>query len=538
MAVFKCISCGAQKECEEPCSCPVCGYRMFITPYDRREKIVSEIEAFLSRLEVKSVIREDLTFEGKDKDDARFPSFDRVLKYVSGRERTEDFMSNLLETVEQLKLHYTAPFSGTYRVSYEKLDDILAQYDDVLRAAARILKPGMTAEFPPAAWESATLLYAEEQNKYLWLSAEELLDLTEALAKKIAGFIKANNLYGTAHQYYPAGRAEKYTDQTDYKDELEDAIDLTGAILKKRYFVDIMDDGSDELKEMLRRLWFNVELIMSAPLFVKRYGYSTESGNISEEEMFLRISDVLQRRYQDFDLSLDLQSVLRSKSEDELFGLYKNLIGIDRFGFLVPRGSMLKDIGESEKKLNDMIGLSGIKESIKKIKAYALANKGGEDLNVHMCFLGNPGSGKTEVARCIAGILYENGILPTDHVVEVDRSGLVSQYFGATAEKTRRVIESAMGGVLFIDEAYALGNNSEHDHIMDYGKEAIDTLVKAMEDHRGEFCVIFAGYRNETLQMLAANPGLKSRIQFTLDFPNYSREELKRIAEGMLLKRG
>ena len=129
--------------------------------------------------------------------------------------------------------------------------------------------------------------------------------------------------------------------------------------------------------------------------------------------------------------------------------------GID---FLVPLGTTLVNIGESEKKLNELIGLSGIKESIKKIKAYALANRDSENLNIHMCFLGNPGTGKTEVARYIAGILYENKILPTNKVVEVDRSGLVSQYFGATAEKTSRVIDRAMGGVLFVDEAYALGN--------------------------------------------------------------------------------
>lgn len=151
--------------------------------------------------------------------------------------------------------------------------------------------------------------------------------------------------------------------------------------------------------------------------------------------------------------------------------------------------------------------------------------------------MGNPGTGKTEVARYIAGILYENRILPENKVVEVDRSGLVSQYFGATAEKTSQVIAKAMGGVLFIDEAYALGNNSDVG-LTDYGKEAIDTLVKAMEDHRGEFCVIFAGYKNEMEKMLSVNPGLRSRIQFVLDFPNYSRDELKSIADLMLKGRG
>lgn len=184
-----------------------------------------------------------------------------------------------------------------------------------------------------------------------------------------------------------------------------------------------------------------------------------------------------------------------------------------------------------------MIGLSGVKENVQKIKAYAAANKGSKNLNVHMCFMGNPGTGKTEVARYIAGILYENRILPENKVVEVDRSGLVSQYFGATAEKTSQVIAKAMGGVLFIDEAYALGNNSDAG-LTDYGKEAIDTLVKAMEDHRGEFCVIFAGYKNEMEKMLSVNPGLRSRIQFVLNFPNYSRDELKNIADLMLKGRG
>lgn len=228
---------------------------------------------------------------------------------------------------------------------------------------------------------------------------------------------------------------------------------------------------------------------------------------------------------------------LSEKPEEELFEYYKAFIDLDRFGFLVPVGSTLLNIGESEKKLNHLIGLSGVKENVQKIKVYAAANKGSKNLNVHMCFLGNPGTGKTEVARYIAGILYENRILPENKVVEVDRSGLVSQYFGATAEKTSQVIAKAMGGVLFIDEAYALGNNSDAG-LMDYGKEAIDTLVKAMEDHRGEFCVIFAGYKNEMEKMLSVNPGLRSRIQFVLDFPNYSRDELKSIADLMLKGRG
>ena len=169
------------------------------------------------------------------------------------------------------------------------------------------------------------------------------------------------------------------------------------------------------------------------------------------------------------------------------------------------------------------------------LTVYALANKGSDALNIHMCFYGNPGTGKTEVARIIAGILYEAKILPTKKVVEVDRGGLVGQYVGETPQKTMHAIERAMGGVLFIDEAYAL--IPKDGGAWDYGQEAVATLIKAMEDYRGKFCVILAGYKNQMMEMLSSNPGFVSRIQFELDFPNYDRGELEQITRFMLQKR-
>ena len=536
MATYKCISCGEIKESDCCCSCPMCGYRMFETPYDRATVLRGEIENFFARLQIKSIMREDLAFEGKDKDDLRFPNYDKILRYVSNQGKTEAFLSNLLETAEQLKLHFTSTFSKIYPVSFEGLDSIVNQYDEVLLKAVQILDPDLTITLNPVQWEKVSLAYTEVPNKYLWFSAGELIDLIEQLAKKIVRFIKVNNLYGNNHKYHPTKRSSKFSNQTDFKDELEDAISKAERVLAKKYVVDIMDDGSDELKEMLTCLWHSIEVIMCAPLFVKNYEYATEAGRMNEADFLARISELLQQRYLAYNRAVSVSAILDSKTEDQIFELYKKLILVDNLGFLVPLGTKLINIGESEKKLNELIGLAGIKESIKKIKAYALANQGSDNLNIHMCFLGNPGTGKTEVARYIAGILYENRILPTNRVVEVDRSGLVSQYFGATAEKTRRVIASAMGGVLFIDEAYALGNSGDHG-LTDYGKEAIDTLVKAMEDYRGKFCVIFAGYKNEMHKMIEINPGLKSRIQFMLDFPNYSRDELKSITELMLHQR-
>ena len=534
MAMYQCISCGETKESTARCSCPVCGYRMFEAPYDRRDVLISEIGRFLSALQVTTVTRKQLIFKNKDKDDNRFPGYDRILQYVSGQSKLEAFSRNLLETAEQLQRHFATDFAKDYSISFEILDKTMEQYDEVLLAAAKVLIPEDTMQLHPVQWERTSLAYAETQNVHLWPLAEELIAQIEPLAKKITTFIRLNNLYGNCHQYHPHKR--KLNDKTDYEAELNNALAHTAKILKKTYVVDIMEDGTAELREMLTCLWHNVELIMCAPLFQEHYEYVTESRRFSEPDYMQYVGDVLCERYADFNRTVNLWALLADKTEDQIFALYKDLIRLDKCGILIPLGTMLVNVGESEQKLNALIGLTGIKESVKKIKAYALANRDSQDLNIHMCFLGNPGTGKTEVARYIAGILYENKILPTKKVVEVDRSGLVSQYFGATAEKTSQVIASAMGGVLFIDEAYALGNNSDSG-ATDYGKEAIDTLVKAMEDHRGKFCVILAGYKNEMQRMIEVNPGFKSRIQFILDFPNYSREELQSITELMLSHR-
>ena len=132
MTEFKCINCGEIKDSEKICSCPKCGYRMFELPYERRDKIIEEIKRFISALEVTEIKREDLDFKGKGKDDNRFPDYDKILKYVSSRDRTEDFLNNLLETTEQLKLHFTSEFSKDYSVSFERLEDKIASFEPTL----------------------------------------------------------------------------------------------------------------------------------------------------------------------------------------------------------------------------------------------------------------------------------------------------------------------------------------------------------------------------------------------------------------------
>ena len=151
---------------------------------------------------------------------------------------------------------------------------------------------------------------------------------------------------------------------------------------------------------------------------------------------------------------------------------------------------------------------------------------------MHTVFIGNPGTGKTTVARILTRIYKALGILERGHMVETDRQGLVAGYVGQTALKTAEKIEEAMGGVLFIDEAYALSNNPGNTH--DFGNEVIQTILKRMEDKRGQFFVFAAGYPDNMEAFLKANPGLKSRFDKVLRFEDYSPAELNEIATNMI----
>jgi probable Rubsico expression protein CbbX len=185
----------------------------------------------------------------------------------------------------------------------------------------------------------------------------------------------------------------------------------------------------------------------------------------------------------------------------------------------------------------ELIGLKPVKQRIRETAAFLVVSKAREQLglqalvpSLHMCFTGNPGTGKTTVAMKMATILHRLGYVRKGHVVSVTRDDLVGQYIGHTAPKTKDMLKKAMGGVLFIDEAYYLYRPENE---RDYGQEAIEILLQVMENNREDLVVILAGYKDRMDTFFRSNPGMSSRIAHHIDFPDYSYEELLTIAKSM-----
>lgn len=253
------------------------------------------------------------------------------------------------------------------------------------------------------------------------------------------------------------------------------------------------------------------------------------SQKLCERWFLVGTSDIA--NYEDFDVDLFEKEMQKKLTPGSTLADQKT-------GVTTPALSVESILEE----LNTFTGLGSVKNSMKEFINYLefikerkkLGLKTKDDLSFNCVFLGNPGTGKTSVARVLGNVFKAMGILEKGHLVEVDRSSLVGQYIGETAQKTDKIIEDAMGGLLFIDEAYTLVKKGGSGQ--DFGQEAIDTLLKRMEDKAGQFAIIVAGYPDEMNDFLGSNPGMKSRFNHFFNFEDYTPDEMIEIFRGMAKK--
>ena len=323
-----------------------------------------------------------------------------------------------------------------------------------------------------------------------------------------------------------------------YKDEMQEFLHHNSG-LKSRIpnLIEFADFTNSELEKIMA-------------IMLKKTGMETKEENINysvkeiskkrKERSFGNAREIRNM----VDRSIIQQSIRLTKEENgqRTKEKLKNLIFSDftldphDLGTYEELFPLLQENKDPLESLNQLVGIKEIKKEINELANFVeIAKMRTPDklpeIGLHMIFTGNPGTGKTTVARLLGKLLKNLDLLSSGHVVEADRSMLVAPYVGQTAIKTKEMIDKALGGILFIDEAYTLYRSSGSGN--DFGVEAIDTLLKYMEDFRDRFVVILAGYPKEMSVFLTANSGLKSRFNRFLDFPNFSAEELSQIAHFM-----
>lgn len=312
-----------------------------------------------------------------------------------------------------------------------------------------------------------------------------------------------------------------------YSKEMQEFIRVNSGLRSRiGYTFEFADYSEDELYEIfkLKSSKINLKISKEAEKSIKElinYGKSrTNFGNGRY------IDNILQK-------VLTKHAKLNFEGKDALTLVKNSIPTIDE---ITSQSSGERHPDEIQELFSDVIGMDNIKKQVFELKDYIvfrdkiskLSDTTLPEMRLHMLFLGDAGTGKTLIARKVTQVLYDIGCIRINKLVEVERKDLVAEFVGQTAPKTEKVIESALGGVLFIDEAYSL---APYDNATDFGQEAIATLIKAMEDYRDEFVVIFAGYKKEMKRFINSNSGIASRIGYTFNFENYSDADLYKIFE-------
>lgn len=332
-------------------------------------------------------------------------------------------------------------------------------------------------------------------------------DFREDIVVILAGYDKEMNEFLSTN----SGLKSRFPLSINFKDyEIDEMIKIGKLMISNKGFV-LAGNSEDELEQAIRK---------------EKQRMGSQSGNARMVRNIIEMTIREQSaRIADMDVIDESSAILLTEEDFEVY-------------------DKSKEIFDLEEKLSNVVGLEEVKDFIRSLQAQLKIKEQRKNLGLHvdesqtlhMIFKGNPGTGKTMMARIVGDVLYNIGVLSSNTFVETDRSGLVAGYVGQTAIKTKEKLESALGGVLFIDEAYALAQDANSGS--GFGKEAIDTLVKGMDDNRDNLLVILAGYSDDMDEFLNINPGLKSRFANIVEFKDYSVENLLSIVDNVYESKG
>ena len=366
-------------------------------------------------------------------------------------------------------------------------------------------------------------------------------DITDILLKAVKKYNYIENLKYKELSFY------KYDKNYEFQDNFLVLKDINGISLEdiketQRFFLNfenylkidnkkivIIEGTRDSINsfflghETIKNIYFDFQINSISPSITDIYNNVLEK--VKDENLQEKILTYIEKTY---------------KTGSDYKTYIQELVNYINFNKNLPLVKENKSLDEIFKDLNELIGLNDVKKvlyelvDVLKLKEKTKGTLDIKEMNLHMVFLGNPGTGKTTIARLISNILYDLGIIKENKLVEVGVKDLVAEYVGQTAPKTNMVIEKSLNGVLFIDEAYALATSNNNS----YNAEAIATLIQGMENYRDKLVVIFAGYTKEMQDFLNSNSGIVSRIGYTLNFPDYTTDELTEIFLGMVNKGG
>lgn len=391
---------------------------------------------------------------------------------------------------------------------------------------------------------------------------ETMYSIVDIISDTVTFFLYIKRGTTIETSFYNIEKPEQIEEIYSKKNSVVVLKDFEGLLAKEKEFKDrflhnmkekLEENQKDFLTILISKTPETIEQAMQSDMLEKYFEFKIESTNIDVQDVYQEVLSKLKESSQITDEAsiklLDYIAATYPKTNlsfpeyrDKLcnkilFSKDQEITEND-----LPKYEQEKSMNEIFADLNNLVGLENIKQVLKDlVDLIELKNKTKDDLkikdiNLHMVFLGNPGTGKTTVARIIAEMLYNLKYIKQNKLIEVSSKDLVAEYVGQTAPKTMAVIERALGGVLFVDEAYSLA--SEEGSGNSFNKEAIATLIQAMENYRDNLVVIFAGYTKEMQAFLNANSGIVSRIGYTLDFKDYTSEELLKIFEGMVKKAG